>query len=71
MEKELFLPFHTTKSEGLGIGLFQSRKIMEAHEGSIYVESEEGKGTKIVLRFPLRKEIRENTDSLRELLNNE
>jgi putative PEP-CTERM system histidine kinase len=52
IEKELFLPFHTTKSGGLGIGLFQSKKIIEAHQGSILVESEEGKGTKVSLMFP-------------------
>jgi putative PEP-CTERM system histidine kinase len=55
MEKELFQPFHTTKSGGLGIGLFQSKKIMEAHSGSIIVESKEGKGTKVTLIFPLTK----------------
>jgi signal transduction histidine kinase len=55
LEKELFLPFHTTKSGGLGIGLFQSKKIMEAHSGSIIVESEEGKGTKVSLIFPTVK----------------
>ena len=55
LEKELFVPFHTTKSAGLGIGLFHSKKIMEAHEGNILVESEEGKGTKITLIFPINK----------------
>ncbi|MBZ5496018.1 MAG: PEP-CTERM system histidine kinase PrsK [Acidobacteriia bacterium] len=52
LEKELFLPFHTTKSDGLGIGLFQSKKIIEAHGGNIYVESEEGKGTVVRITFP-------------------
>ena len=51
-EKELFHPFRTTKSGGLGIGLFQSKKIMEAHRGSIRVESAEGEGTTITLSFP-------------------
>jgi len=51
LEKELFVPFRTTKSSGLGIGLFHSKKIMDAHNGSINVESEEGKGTKITLTF--------------------
>ena len=55
IENELFVPFHTTKSSGLGIGLFHSKKIMEAHGGNILVESEEGKGTKIVLTFPVEK----------------
>jgi putative PEP-CTERM system histidine kinase len=53
LERELFLPFRTTKSNGLGIGLFQSKKILEAHGGTIGVESEEGKGTRVTASFPL------------------
>ena len=55
MENKLFQPFHTTKTGGLGIGLFQSKKIIEAHHGAILVESEEGKGTKVRLTFPVEK----------------
>ena len=55
VQKELFLPFHTTKSGGLGIGLFQSKKIMEAHRGTITANSQEGKGTKLLLTFPAAK----------------
>jgi putative PEP-CTERM system histidine kinase len=53
LERGLFLPFHTTKSDGLGIGLFQSKKIVEAHQGTIRVESAEGKGTIVHLYFPV------------------
>jgi len=45
MEQALFQPFRTTKRQGLGIGLFQSKMIVEAHQGSIEVESEVGKGS--------------------------
>jgi putative PEP-CTERM system histidine kinase len=45
MEQALFQPFRTTKRQGLGIGLFQSKMIVEAHKGSIEVESEVGKGS--------------------------
>jgi hypothetical protein len=51
--KELFLPFHTTKSDGLGIGLFQSKKIVEAHGGKIQVQSEVGKGTRVRVLLPV------------------
>ena len=63
IEKQLFQPFHTTKSGGLGIGLFQSKKIMEAHQGSIHVESEEGKGTKVTLAFSVAKKEPEITQT--------
>ncbi len=53
LQKRLFVPFHTTKSEGLGIGLYQTKKIMEAHKGTIQVESREGHGTVVRLLFPL------------------
>jgi putative PEP-CTERM system histidine kinase len=49
----LFRPFHTTKKKGLGIGLFQSRMIVEAHRGSIQVESEPGKGSTFRVHLPL------------------
>jgi putative PEP-CTERM system histidine kinase len=55
LEKELFQPFHTTKGDGLGIGLFQSKKIIEAHDGTIEVESKEGEGTVVRIVMPLPK----------------
>jgi putative PEP-CTERM system histidine kinase len=55
IKKDLFQPFRTTKSGGLGIGLFQSKKIMEAHHGAVRVESEEGKGTRVTLTLPVPK----------------
>ncbi len=54
LQKELFHPFHTTKSDGLGIGLFQCKRIVEAHRGSIAVESQIGKGTTVRILLPCR-----------------
>ena len=53
LRDSLFRPFQTTKKMGLGIGMFQSKMIVEAHRGSIQVESEPGKGTKFGVYLPL------------------
>ena len=46
---KIFDPFFTTKQEGTGLGLAIVNKIIEAHNGKIFVESVEGSGT----TFPL------------------
>ncbi len=43
------------KKVGSGLGLFISRKIMEAHDGSIEIESKPGYGAKFTLVFPFEK----------------
>jgi hypothetical protein len=50
---QLFRPFQTTKKRGLGIGLYHSKMIVEAHGGKIEVESEVGKGTVFRVLIPL------------------
>jgi signal transduction histidine kinase len=47
----LFRPFRTTKGRGLGIGLYQCKKIIHAHRGLLEVESEVGKGSRFVIRL--------------------
>jgi len=47
-------------TEGHGIGLAVSRQIVEAHNGSIAVESEMGKGSTFVIRLPA---VKPETDS--------
>jgi signal transduction histidine kinase len=54
MERRLFRPFQTTKKQGMGIGLFHCKKIIEAHQGKIEVESEEGKGSTFKLFLPVK-----------------
>jgi hypothetical protein len=53
LEKNLFRMFSTTKSTGFGVGLFQSKQIVEAHGGKIEVDSAVGKGTTFTILLPL------------------
>jgi putative PEP-CTERM system histidine kinase len=52
VSESLFRPFQTTKKSGLGIGLFQTRAIVQSHGGRIHVDSEEGRGTTFTATFP-------------------
>lgn len=57
--KRLGEPFYTTKERGTGLGLMVSYKIIEEHQGTIEVESEEGVGTVFHLTLPLRQKKQE------------
>ncbi len=52
----LFSPFFTTKASGTGLGLCNVRKIIDAHGGSIKVESELGHGACFEVCFERIKE---------------
>jgi two-component system sensor kinase FixL len=51
-ETELFKPFHTTKPEGLGIGLAISRSIVERHGGTIWTEPAQQRGAIFSFSLP-------------------
>jgi putative PEP-CTERM system histidine kinase len=53
VRSSLFRPFQTTKKKGLGIGMFQSKMIVEAHHGRILVKSEPTVGTTFRIMLPL------------------
>jgi signal transduction histidine kinase len=50
--ERIFSPFYTTKREGTGLGLALSKKVVEAHGGSIEAESTPGAGSEFLLTFP-------------------
>lgn len=53
---KIFEPYFTTKRHGTGLGLTNVARIIEAHNGNINIESEYGKGTKVIIKLPLMQE---------------
>lgn len=50
--KQIFEPFNTTKSRGLGLGMPYAQKIIQQHGGRIEVESRQGIGTQVKIELP-------------------
>lgn len=53
---KLFSPLFTTKAKGMGFGLAICKRVAEAHQGKISVQSVEGKGTTFTLTLPVEDE---------------
>jgi len=51
--QEVFEPFYTSKSSGMGMGLSIARTIVEAHHGTIAAENRAGQGAVFRIRLPL------------------
>jgi signal transduction histidine kinase len=52
LRNSLFVPFKSTKKRGLGIGLYQCKKIVEAHGGKIDVISQVDRGSEFTVWLP-------------------
>jgi PAS domain S-box-containing protein len=58
----LFQPFHTTKTEGMGIGLSISRSIIQAHQGRIWAKLNDGPGSTFAFSIPCDPESEAGAD---------
>ena len=53
LKSKIFKPLFTTKAKGQGFGLAVVKKLTEAMHGTVTFESENAKGTKFILSFPI------------------
>ena len=53
---KIFDLYFTTKADGTGVGLAVTHQIVDAHHGSIEVDSLPGRGTRMIVSLPLRQE---------------
>jgi len=58
--KKLFGPLFTKKAKGMGLGLAICKRVVEAHGGTISVESVVGKGTVFTIIIPTEPKLEEN-----------
>jgi two-component system sensor histidine kinase HydH len=55
VQARVFDAFFTTRPGGSGLGLATTRRLVEAHGGTIHVRSEPGKGSQFTLRLPMAR----------------
>ena len=60
--ERIFRPFYTTKRGGTGLGLSLCRRIIRQHGGTLSVESQLGKGSRFILRLPMRAAVEESRE---------
>ncbi|MEM3823645.1 MAG: PAS domain S-box protein [Candidatus Bathyarchaeia archaeon] len=62
--KRIWTPLFTTKAKGMGFGLAICKRFVEAHGGTITVESTHGKGTTFTVTLPIKPKIEEGGEKI-------
>jgi PAS domain S-box-containing protein len=65
---KLFSPLVTTKAQGMGLGLAICKRIAEAHQGKISVQSVEGKGSTFTITIPIEPELKDGGEKTWQVL---
>lgn len=55
--ENIFVPYYSKKKGGTGLGMSIAKRIVESHNGSIYVKSKKGEGTEIIVTFPVAEKL--------------
>jgi nitrogen fixation/metabolism regulation signal transduction histidine kinase len=53
--EKIFMPYFTTKPDGIGIGLTSARQIVEEHNGKIHAENKDPKGAVFIIQLPIER----------------
>jgi len=53
--QNLWKPLQTTKAKGMGMGLAICKRIVDAHGGTVSVDSKIGEGTTVTMRLPTKE----------------
>lgn len=61
IQKDLFKPFFTTRSDGTGLGLAVVQAVASAHGGSVRLDSVEGQGSRFIVQLPIADKQNTNT----------
>ncbi|MDD5114791.1 MAG: PAS domain S-box protein, partial [Methylobacter sp.] len=54
-QQKILMPFYTTKTNGMGMGLSISRSLVEAHEGALHFDSQPGNGATFYFTLPIQQ----------------
>ena len=57
---KIFEPLFTTKANGIGLGLAMVKNLLEAHDGTVEVETRLDKGSTFTIRLPLQGTVEED-----------
>lgn len=64
VRERLFRPFESSKLSGMGIGVYEAQQYVHQLGGSIRVESEEGRGTRVIIVLPVSERVvQDDTDN--------